>query len=303
MSYNSRNNKEYEIDELNIKFHLGTSLDKSGISVSEDLIQRTLDAINKESAVQTDIEDNNKLKRAIPHIKYIRSIAGVAAALLVVVGGLNVLNVLGNKGMKKDNAIDSAPEILISSDLADDVTSGDIASDRADIYNGFAMDEQDFSDNDMSAKSSDNIKESAEKILTDNVATQKSSDLIDNGQTALMSVAGVKYGFRELVPVDMDELEYIKITNNDGGSSIILNDDDSIHNFYKSMETLEFTEAVLETDTVLYQIEIKAENTYNIQVGSMIVIISEKEDTVEDNLVYTVSDGEIASKILATYFQ
>ena len=41
-----KNKSDYsKLDDMNIKSHLNTSLEMSGISVSEDLIQRTIQAI------------------------------------------------------------------------------------------------------------------------------------------------------------------------------------------------------------------------------------------------------------------
>jgi hypothetical protein len=49
-------------DELNIRSHLNASLDLNGISVSEDLINRTLEAINKQTPA-----DNSKNTADISH--------------------------------------------------------------------------------------------------------------------------------------------------------------------------------------------------------------------------------------------
>ncbi|NLK75602.1 MAG: hypothetical protein GX288_09990 [Clostridiales bacterium] len=293
MSYKSMDNRDYEIDELNIKSHLNTSLGKSGINVSEDLIQRTLDAINKE----TDI--HKKPIKASSNLKYIRNIAGIAAALLVVVGGLNVLNVLGDKGMTKDNAKENAPDMLISADMTDDTT----ANDSSDMYTCFGIEEDNMIYNEENAKFTDSGKESTERTLTDDSMIQKKSELIDDGDTGLMATAGIHYGFREIAPVDIEGVEYIKITDNESGASITLNDTESIKEFYNLMQPLEFTETSLtDEDTLLYLIEIKEHTTYTLELGSMVIISSEEEDTATDDLFYTISDGEIITKILSTYF-
>ena len=83
-----------EQDELNIKSHLNTSLDLSGISVSEDLINRTLAAIKEQAISSEEVTKTDDLaprKKIIAWNRYIRGFAGVAAAALIVVIGYNFI--------------------------------------------------------------------------------------------------------------------------------------------------------------------------------------------------------------------
>lgn len=52
-----KNKSDYsKLDDMNIKSHLNTSLEMSGISVSEDLIQRTLQAIKEQQSTTIEQE-------------------------------------------------------------------------------------------------------------------------------------------------------------------------------------------------------------------------------------------------------
>ena len=85
MNYNGKDkNDKIELDELKIKSHLNTSLDLIGISVSEDLINRTLAAIKEQALSGEDEVTQTSImkptKKIIAWNRYIRGFAGVAAA-------------------------------------------------------------------------------------------------------------------------------------------------------------------------------------------------------------------------------
>lgn len=94
------------MDELDMKSHLNDSLELKGISVSEDLIQKTLEAVRQNEAagdnqdrilVGHQKEDKKISKKLVPWNRYIRIAAGTAAAVFVVAAGLNFYNGIGKK--------------------------------------------------------------------------------------------------------------------------------------------------------------------------------------------------------------
>lgn len=104
MSFEPKKREEIEIDKFNIKSHLNTSLEADGISVSEDLISRTMDAIRLQEANGLDEGKVNRVnKKPILLYRYTRTLIAVAAAALVLVVGLNALRLLKPLGMKSDN--------------------------------------------------------------------------------------------------------------------------------------------------------------------------------------------------------
>ncbi len=110
---------ELNKDDLDIKTHLNTSLDLKGITVSEELIKRTLEAVKQSDTVTSDFDNvsDNKEQinsdhqkddkiisgKLIPWYKKIRIVAGTAAAVLVVVAGLNFYNNTSKKNMEQSN--------------------------------------------------------------------------------------------------------------------------------------------------------------------------------------------------------
>lgn len=133
MNYNDKKNHNIEKDDMNIKSHLDASLDLSGISVSEDLINRTLEAIKKQTAEQS-LESDDHLtaqkvaskdtKKVIPWNRYIRGFAGVAAAAVIVVAGYNILN---NVSYKADKSSDSS--------FSEEMASNSVGTEDAEIDN------------------------------------------------------------------------------------------------------------------------------------------------------------------------
>ena len=62
MSFDKKSNK-FDLDKLNLKDRLNASLENEGISVSEDLINRTLNAIKNQKADELDhVKENKKNK-------------------------------------------------------------------------------------------------------------------------------------------------------------------------------------------------------------------------------------------------
>ncbi|HWT73813.1 MAG TPA: hypothetical protein VN258_03715 [Mobilitalea sp.] len=126
MSYNDKKNENIEIDDMNIRSHLDTSLELSGISVSEDLINRTLEAIKKQTAGQPAEESQagskSVTKKVIPWNRYIRGFAGVAAAVVVVAAGYSFLS---NGGLfSKKDANFSANSLVAEDSTANTAAEG-----------------------------------------------------------------------------------------------------------------------------------------------------------------------------------
>lgn len=104
------NNPKLDIDDKKIKAHLNASFDLNSIQVSEELINRTMSAIKEQSAHT----DNNQASVVQPSKKSpswnrsIRGVAGVAAAILLITVGINV--------MKQNSLMKSSDEAAQSTD-------------------------------------------------------------------------------------------------------------------------------------------------------------------------------------------
>lgn len=90
-----------ENDDLIIKAHLDASLDKKGISVSEELISRTLAAVKANSA-EAESKGNAKKARSLPSwSRYIYGFAKAAAVVLIIAAGYIIFK---NYPAKKDSS-------------------------------------------------------------------------------------------------------------------------------------------------------------------------------------------------------
>ena len=145
MSENKNYDENNEFDELNIKSHLNDSLDLSGISVSEDLINRTLLAIKKQSELQSTVaevnenqEENETVKQTNKKIiqwnRYIRAFAGVAAAVVVVVAGYGLASTGAFSGYKAaTDSKDQAYDTTATKEAADESAQAEL-SENATIF-------------------------------------------------------------------------------------------------------------------------------------------------------------------------
>jgi hypothetical protein len=134
MSENKNYDENIEVDELNIKSHLNDSLDLSGISMSEDLINRTLLAIKKQSELPSAVADVNKSltendtinqtanRKVIQWNRYFRAFAGVAAAVVVVVVGYSLASNGAFSGYKTktSNSEDQVYDMAVTKEAADE---------------------------------------------------------------------------------------------------------------------------------------------------------------------------------------
>ncbi len=98
----SKNNySDHENDDLNIKLHLNTSFDLSGINVSEELINKTLEAIKER---EPEKQREQKINRKLSIYKNAYRIAGACAAVLVVAAGIHFMGTTGGKKADLNNS-------------------------------------------------------------------------------------------------------------------------------------------------------------------------------------------------------
>ena len=127
------NTDDMNLDKLNIKSHLNASLDFSNISVSEELIQKTLRAINEEPSTLVEKDENVMNTRKIPWNSYVRRLTGVAAALIVLIGGYSIIkNSVGMKSSKKDS--NGSMENSISMDMVQPEAKSQISEDNQVLF-------------------------------------------------------------------------------------------------------------------------------------------------------------------------
>lgn len=341
MNDNSDMNKKQKInnDDMNIKSHLNTSLDLDGISVSEELLNRTLAAIKEQQMLREDQSIQKGAEKLgtkiVPWNRYVRGFAGVAAALLLVVVGYNVIKQMPLIGQKSSSMNNAAPEYSLMMDQTttegNDMSKKEVpaaestASDQAaaDATQSAPTDESEFT---ISAETFP--ADTDTKLGASLYGTKKNkSDAGDGveGETQITSIPeegtatqefsttlraandlGKVYSFRDIFVPSPEEAEYITISNNKNDSSVTLTSLEDIQAFYLVMDAHKFTgddqAAAADQD---YTVEMKNPDTqslYTLHVGAKLVVEYTQGDTVSE-YVYYPDDDMLLKQDIEAFFQ
>lgn len=324
MNYNNKKH-ELEMDDLNIKAHLNTSLDLSGISVSEDLINRTLAAIKaseQEKAPEEVVSEKESTigKRVIPFGRYIRGIAGVAAAVFIVIVGYGVLKTVNFKA--DNNTKSAAPEMTY--DMAADTAAQDGSTISMAESTGAALAEEEMaaleSENKVASDDSVGIAatEPKEKEILYSITAQTDSGNANYGSASgkgedgssandtsteydnlkvgasltakadedmsMKSAGIIELSFRDIFLPDASKAEYITIKNETDGTNITLTEQTPIEEFYDMMDINQFIHVSDANTELSYSVEARGYESgalYTMVVGNYIEI--------------TYSEGEMGS--------
>lgn len=282
MSYSKNNDKlNIEIDDLNIKAHLNTSLELSKISVSEDLILRTLDAIKEQSSGSNEHSEKTGVKqpgsKIISWNRHVRGFAAACAAVILVVTGYAAIRQFP-VGMK--SAADSATQeySLMSKEDAsegtDTAAESDINTKEVPSADTAAVGEAENETSESAAKytltadlygATEGAEGALAKDAGDSATGAIANDTTANGTGANgtaaasdnndMSISSegitgeeqnpatevVSYTFRDIFVPSPEQAEYIKITDNRDNISVTLSEQSDIKAFYDIMDDHEFT--------------------------------------------------------------
>ena len=264
MNFNKSDLDKLQMNDSNIKSHLNNSLDTKGIHVSDDLVQRTLQAIrndemNQEESDALKAEAGNE-KKKIDWKRSTRRFAGVVAAGIVLIAGIGVID---SMGWFSNDLKDAAPnEVRFSSQESSmDQVSDDLHQDTS-LENG--QDESGLAANDF-------VSPNMQKALTSSVATSMS--------------------FQEVSMISSDQVKSIALTKQESNDLVTWTDEDQILAFYQQMESFDYETDTLQTVDVSYSIEIQGTSgaTSVILVGEGITArYSFKEEEIINN--YTLAD-------------
>ena len=290
MNFNDEKKGNNELVSLNLKSHLDTSLEQSGISVSEDLINRTLEAIKQQPQNNYLLDDisNLKTKRTISWSRYIRGVAGVAAAALIIF--------IGSQGFKG---------FYMRSSKND-------ASQEYDMSNGSGSPE---SEHKIFMETGDNnIEEASEAKEADfftksTEAVEKTDDLADDTVDMLTSVEGselsdpnsivgvTNLSLQDIIAFNRKNAKEIKITNSEG-KSVTITSQENIDEFYVEVNNImfTFTNGTI-TDPIYYTIELKGEVTTAYQniiwIGDSVTVRYATGDEVIDGTYIAVNHEDL----------
>ncbi len=313
-------NKKYELDDMNIRSHLNTSLDKEGISVSEELITRTLAAIKEQQALRAE-QGTTKIN---PWSRYIRGFAGVAAALLLAVVGYNVIKqmpIVRNETTSKDSASPEADLMMeqsTSSEAKADMAAKEVpaaANTTADMNAAKDGDQSVLKENEeytikkeddeygqASIGSADNIDS---QNGNDNLTTSIPEDITDAQEfsTSLRVTGGsaATYTFRDIFLPAPEEAQYITISSNKYDTSITLTALEDIKAFYLVMDSYQFTgdnqAAMDEQDYTVEMENLNNQTIYTMYIGSKLIVKINQGDNVSENIYYPDDDIHLKQDI------
>ena len=286
MSFNQKKNMNIEKDDMNIKSHLDTSLDMSGIKVSEDLINRTLDAIKKQTPVKVTGIDEWKAasgRRRTPVAGVIKGFASVAAAIFILVVGFNAFRLMGGSSKDTaDNSADYGTSENESMQESDEMKAED-AADSSMPY--LARSKDNGADNDTG-----NVEEEFGTAVTQEAPTAEEERIGETKVTADSNEAAGGYSdaftlsLGDICPINREAAESVDITVVTAEKSIFLSDSADIDDFYTLMGSHAFSEGSESTGNNLYIIKVNSSGavfTMTVEDAYIITAYSFGNDVTE----------------------
>lgn len=299
MSFDSKNVNEIENDKLNIKSHLNNSLEAEGISVSEELVLRTLDALRLNEAKGLEMsKDDMVARKPIIKIRHAPTLITVAAAALILVVGLSAFRLISPLGMKSDEMQYSGNSVSNDEDRTTEMYSIKESASKSDM--------QDY---DMKA-TGDTEEASDLGVIADGKSTNaqeevKSEDMLiwgldkeiegDNGVDDRLIVSEedtLSFSFISSVePADVSGIVLVAETTGDMST---ISDKDQIQDFYTIMEKYLFMPGREGDTDIQYKLIITSEDRdsqINIGMNSLTVELTHNGAT--SNSIYIADNYDI----------
>lgn len=313
MSFDQKKNGSMDHDEMNVKSHLNTSLEKEGISVSEDLINRTLEAIRKQSQEAVgpvSVEQERQPERkVIPWFKYARNFAAVAAAGLILVLGINGLGQTGRKDSQSEASKDK--ESNISYDMATTEQAAPEAADtKADAGNSAMEFAAQSAESTLGSDNNGEAGINSEETLDDSAMKTEDEDgtmMKAEGETSTSDAAEgdqLLLSFREICPILPEEVQDITITGKAGQGERFISDPEEIKLFYNQMESYAYSQGAAEQSEVHLTAVIRMDEgifELRLEEGTLATSYTSGGATVENR--FAVSDYMQLLKELEGWYQ
>lgn len=277
MEKNKKIDSRIDIENLSLKDHLNTSFDIDKITVSEDLIARTLKAVKESETQEVLVSQKNEIKKKQFPVRQVASAAAVVVLLLI---GMNVLQ----NGLPRN----SKNNTQISSDSM----SAESASDEK-----FMADESATADMNGEESAEINIldaEDSSEDTTFDNATSSLTAAETPNTESEVQKDGGGITGsysgnyFTSLFPFTGEEVELFTVTNK--AQEVLTIESSKVQEFYTILDGFTLTQMDNNlNDTWDYKVEIKTTNqTYTILLGNGIQV-NENESS---NIYYQVDDSQ-----------
>ncbi len=295
---NSKTRKYHHIDELEIKKHLDTSFDLEQISVSEELIHRTLAAINHNESEHKEEEKTRKTAGAsegkiLHYHKYMKRFAGVAAAAFLIFVGYYSVHIMGELS-KKDSTGNMAPERIMDQKYSDGEGYDTGTAEERNAVSPETTDQQDTDMAIMSPDASDEFVAGASGELpkpengnlSSSAGTGKDAGLLSQSGEGKLAAASDQpmFAFQDIIPVTPDQVKLVRITENGKNEAFSYETKADIENFYQTMGSYQYVAGDDSTGDYLYTIEIKGldqtANEVTLWIGDVITIQNSVSNTV-----------------------
>lgn len=270
---------DIDYDIIHLKDHLNASFDNDNIVVSEELIQKTLQAIQSGKSPLTAEEDYQEENDKIEYENHKKNrwsifrLASIAAVLMLLLVGLNVLKYLQFGSNKKDMAAKQERT------LTSDTTESDMASMDESVTESKALDKN------AKTKEADVYSITANKAVEE--VPEESADISSNNESTFKDGRNEESEKQE---PKMDALsegnilfsDILPFTADQVTSFTIINSKDEAKSFKNPEKTKEFL--LLFNDYPLLLIE-NEEDTMENQLDYQIKF------TTQDNISYTILVG------------
>jgi hypothetical protein len=318
-------NDNLEKDDLKIKAHLDASLDLSGIVLSERLISRTLEAIkNAQSNIadytadgtadntRDNISDNMAEpagsfsviddRRRYSWPLFAKGIASVAAALLLLVVGVNAFRMMGTS--KKDaSSYDSESGAgMTAYDTGSDNTNGQLRSESSAQYSAASNETADGVKDDMS-KTAGSLKAEQAPVAEEeakgaevDAGVAVSDDFKENSEILKSTTTrqDMTLTFFDICPVPIDAAKELSIIWAGSKKAMVLSNKAVIDEFYGLYESYEFVETDEMPGEAIYTADITGDGfacTVTIyKTGVTVINVLSKKETIQHS--YSVINHE-----------
>ena len=297
MSFEPKTRREIEIDELNIKSHLNTSLEADEISVSENLISRTLDAIRLNESNDSDRDKgNNKYKRPLL-FRHNRTLVTVAAAALILVVGFSALRTLSPIGMKSEMSksdssasYDDAGKTEMFSTTERELKEDSAALEFDEVGGEFKANSK------MAAYTNEGILEDVndekeQSLDNDMVTTKDEKADSPNSNDRIVSSKGDILTITDIILTEATDAKEISVASQTTDDMNIISDKEQIEAFYSMMEKYSFMENTIVDTDMHYVVNITSEDKESqISIGEIAITVDIVHDGIMSQSIYSTAD-------------
>lgn len=297
MSFEQKKRNELEMDELKIKSHLNTSLEIEGISVSEDLINRTLNAIRLQEAEGSyDNKDKSERNKSIFVYRHSRTLVTVAAAVLLLVVGVSAIRMYTPLGMKKDMA---KSENFITHDDAgtsERYSITQFTEEDNETVNDIYSTEEAKSDDKRSGTIDKNdaapINEEDQSV--DMFMGSEFGEDFDDKKVETNGTISTEYAlsFVDVTSIEHSDVSLITITSKSSGEMKTLTEKDKIDGFFSIMQNHVFMKGTGDVTATKYIVKITSEDAESQMVidDTVVVVVDNTHLDATSHSIYVTSD-------------